>query len=335
MDADPRRARKRPSRLEDELAAFTALCREASDEVLRGPLRKALGSPRSPLAARAAREVGERRLDEFAPELVRVLERFLRDPVKTDPGCRAKEAALEALATLEHPDAEPFLTAAQHVQMEPAWGPPVDTAATLRARAVAALAALALPNFLVLAGDMLGDPEVPVRLAAADSVAHHGDAQGAGLLLLAARRGDEDPVVFSSYLSGALRLAPEWALPRVRSLLLGGDPEARDAALIALGESSLDEAAALLLAHLEDTALAGDRAPILRALGFHRSERALEALTAVIAEGPAADAGEAIRALAPRRTDERVRSRVREAVAGTGDPTLEAAFTEAFEADPA
>src|SRR5437763_159887 len=86
----------------------------AAQEILRG----ALGSPRSFVVARAATLIQEHRLEGFERELRAAFERFLQDPVKSDPGCRAKTAAIEALDYTESFAVAPFVAAARHVQME-------------------------------------------------------------------------------------------------------------------------------------------------------------------------------------------------------------------------
>ena len=55
--------------------------------------------------------------------------RFMENPVKTDPGCSAKVELVTALHDLDCAREEVFLQGLRHVQKEPGWGPPVDTAA--------------------------------------------------------------------------------------------------------------------------------------------------------------------------------------------------------------
>ena len=284
-------------------------------------------------AARAARVVRERALEGFEPELVACWKRFLDNPVKTDPGCEAKLAALEALDASGTYDAEPFEVAARYVQKEPSYGPPVDTATGVRARAIRALANMGYRDLALVAGELLADESPPVRQAAAEAVAHAGDRGGAGLLLLAAIRGDEDPVVQTAYWSGLLELALDHVLPRLRKLLLGPDADARELAAIALGNSGKAEAAELLVEAMEATPLAAERALSIRALGLHRSDRALAVLIGLIADGPPGDAAEAVRALAPRRFETKARERIEAAVRARASPALDAVLREAFTAD--
>ncbi|MBI4864539.1 MAG: HEAT repeat domain-containing protein, partial [Candidatus Riflebacteria bacterium] len=231
---------------------------------------------------------------------------------------------------LDQGDPDLFLAASRHVQLEPSWGAPVDTATALRARGVLALANLGYPDLLLVAGELLSDDSPPVRQAAAEALTHCGDRSGAGLLLAVFRRADEDPVVATAVLSGILSLAPDWGLPRAGALLSGPDDSARELAAIALGQSGLDEAATLLIAYLNDTPLASRRAFAVRGLGLHRSDRALEALLEIVAGGTPADAAAAVAALSPRRFDPRVRDRVRAAAERNRSANLERALQDAF-----
>jgi HEAT repeat protein len=325
--------RKKKDQLEAEFGRFAAMRSGPLTPDDLAHLRTTLARGISFLVSRAARVVKERTLEGFERELSAAFTRFLDNPVKTDPGCEAKLACLEALDTLDHNDPDLFLTASRLVQMEPSWGPPVDTGTGLRARAVRALAHMGHADILLVAGDLLGDPAAPVRQAAAESLAHAGDRGGAGLLLLASRRGDDDPVVHTAYLSSLFTLAPDWALPRLRTLLLGPDEEKRELAAIALGNSGRDDAASVLIEAMEATPLAAERALAIRALGLHRSDRALDVLVELIATGGPRDAEEAVRALAPRRFEARARSRIEAAVAGRGDARLSATLATAFADD--
>jgi hypothetical protein len=323
-------ARKKPSSLEAQLAALKTVTAAPASGEAREAIRRALAGGPSLVAARAARLVREHALEGLGDDLVAAFRRFLADAVKSDPGCAAKLAALEALDYGGHDDAAPFLEATRHVQKEPAFGPPVDTAAGVRARGVLALSRLAHPDLPLCAGALLADPEGPVRQAAADSLVAAGDRSLAGLLLLRWSAGDEEPLVILACMAGVLALASDQALPRLHAALFGGDGEPRELAALALGQSGRDDALDLLLEQLREAPRALERAPALRALGLHRSERALEAALDVIAGGAVADAEAALAGLGARRFERGLPDRVRAAVRKNGDPRLAAALAAAF-----
>lgn len=303
--------RRRAPSLEEETAALGECDPNTPDG--RAGISAGLASARSFVVKRAAELVKERQVEGLEAELSAAFSRLLVDPAKADPGCHAKLALLEALDWLDASEEETFLLGAQHVQLEAAWGPPVDTATGVRARSVLALARTGYPDLALLAGELLGDPEPPVRQAAADALAARGARAGAGILLLKLRAGDADPMVTLAVMSALLALAPDWALPRLERRLHVRDGEARELAALALGQSRRDDALALLLTALEDAVRTDDRATVLRAIGLHRSDRALEAMLGVIEGGRPVDARAAIVALAVRRFEPDVCQRARSA----------------------
>ncbi len=308
------RGRGKRDSFQAKLARFEATTREPSSDEARAGLREALGTGPGLLAARAAKIVREHSLAGFDDDLSAAFRRLRVDPVKNDPGCLGKLAALEALDFGSHGDAAIFLEATTTFQKEPAWGPPVDTASGVRARGVLALARLSHPDLSLVAGGLLADPESPVRQAAAEALAANGDRALAGALALRWIVGDDDPLVMLACMTGLLALAPEYALPRLRDALHGADEGARELAALVLGPSTRPEALETLLAHLEAAPRASERAPTLRALGLQRNDRALAVLLSTVATGRIQDAEAAVAGLAARRFDPGVRERTRAAV---------------------
>jgi HEAT repeat protein len=265
-------------------------------------------------------QLERQQLDE---ELKAAFVRFTRNGPKLDPGSKAKLAALTALDFLESLDAEPFVTAVRLVQKELTQG---DTGAVVRARAVLGLARLQHPDFMLHAAERLADREPSVREAAADALGHRGDPAGAGLLELRLRIGERDPSVLLAVLSAMIALAPNWGVNRAAGLLGGrldadggedddwGSRDASDAAALALGQSHRDDALGLLVDALGAEVRAVSRATLLRAIGAHRSERAVEVLLRTVAEGDGGDAGVAVEALLARRADPDLLERTRVAV---------------------
>ncbi len=248
--------------------------------------------------------------------------------MKRDPGCKAKLAILEALDFTESMDASPFLAAASLRQLEPAWGPPVDTAAGCRARAVLALARIGHEDAVLIGGVLLADPEHAVRASAADALAHSGVRAAAGVLLHKLGVGDEEPGVLLACMSGVLALAPGLAMARLVDQLEHGDAQAKELAALALGQSTRAEAAQALVRAAEACVLSSERAVLWRALGLHRSELALQTLLGILDRDNEADARAALQALAPRRFEGSVRERVTDAVRGR--PELARELAQAF-----
>jgi hypothetical protein len=307
---------------EDEMAALSEVAESPRSDDGRTRLLAGLRSKRSLVVARAARLVKQHGLDGLDAELKEAFFRFLENPVKNDPSCHAKLAAIEALDYAESMDAAPFLRAVRHSQFEP-----VDTAAGVRSRGVLALARIGHSDFDLVAARLLTDPLSPVRQAALDALVHRGDRAGAALALGTLCRGDEDPLVTLAAMSALLTLAPGPGLDEVRERLDGED---RELAAVALGQSRSDDALAALLDALERCTRPEERQPILRGVGLHRSERALEALLVVIADRSEADARSAIESLGPRRFEAGIVERVRAAAARNSRADLSAIVEETF-----
>jgi hypothetical protein len=114
--------RSRPNRFEKELEALRPALADPDSPASHAILRTALNRSGSFVAAKAAAAIREHLLGGFEEDLKAAFERFMKDSVKTDPGCKAKLAALEALDYLESLDPAPFLTALRYFQKEPGWG---------------------------------------------------------------------------------------------------------------------------------------------------------------------------------------------------------------------
>jgi|GEM_PF-1783130 len=179
------RSPRRSTALERELADLASALSNPGDRTSREPLLAALVSPRATVVALAAQAVREAALPGVEEALVRTYASLHGE----DPGCRARLALLEALDHLEATDDAPFVHAARYVQMEKAWGAPVDTAAGVRARAVAGLARMGSRDLSLVLGEMLADPEPPVQAAAADALAHFRGERATSALLEVVARG--------------------------------------------------------------------------------------------------------------------------------------------------
>ena len=232
-------ARKRA--LEETLQALRRVREEPGTEASRTELRRVLTSEGAHAVARAAALVAELELEPLVPELVAAFPRFFADLPKSDPGCSAKTAIVEALRRLGQDQGELYHRAARHVQMEPVFGGRVDTAVDLRGAAALALAETGGPDVLGLLAELLADPEPPVRISAARAVAGLGSPAGVPLLRLKALVSDPEPRVVSECLLALLRLDARGERAFVEGFLEKRD-ELAEAAAEALGESRLPEA---------------------------------------------------------------------------------------------
>lgn len=314
MSASAMASKKRQT-LEDELNALVAA--DVHTASGRRQLELALGSERQRVVARAATMVRERHLDGFEPQLAQAFDRFLIDGAKTDTGCLAKVALIEALDVLESSDAEFFLKATRVVQPEPAWKTAADTAGGVRARALSREQNEIGKAEAREGVEAFSDSQHTVRLAAAEALAHFGVRHGAGVLLLALAKPEEDPLVTLASMSALLSLAPEVGLPRLTTLLRGEDAETRELAALALGQSNRTDALDVLVTALNAASTSRTREPLFKALGIHRSDRAINVLLDALGSETQADAQAALEALATRRFEPGVRSKVEARVSST------------------
>src|SRR5277367_488610 len=135
--------------------------RAMSCDDAREPLRKALKARNNYLVGKAAAITGEKRIEQLIPDLIAAFDRFMRDPVASDPQCWAKNGIARALKDLEHDDPEVFQRGIAHFQYEPVWGTREDTAGALRSTCAFALSQTRLETFAILKllTDLLADPE--------------------------------------------------------------------------------------------------------------------------------------------------------------------------------
>lgn len=316
--------------LEDTLGALNRLRDDPTSAAALAELRKVLNGKSSHAVAKAAQIAGESEIAALTPELVAAFERFMTNPVKSDPNCRAKAAIADALYRIGHTDEAVFLLGIRHRQMEPVYGGRVDTAIDLRAACALGLARMNYPDVLVELADLLADPESRVRAAAAQAIAYYGSDHGVPLLRLKVLSGDNDPSVISESLAALLRLAPASSLPFAARLLDTSDSALSEGAALALGGSRLPEAFAVLRQWWDRISDVAIRRTALLAIAMLRRDQPLDFLLALIKEADGPTAREAIAALGMYRHDDAIRQRVAECVEQRTDVDLRAALAAAF-----
>jgi HEAT repeat protein len=322
--------RSRRRSLEDKLAAVRELGQDPRSEAAASELRRALGDKNWLVVSEAATVIGEHALHAHRDQLLEVWPRFAAKGNKTDPGCRAKEAALAALDSLELLDPEPFLAAIRYQQFEPVAGGKVDTAGGVRLRALAALVRLLHADATLYAGELLADPDPQVRVGVARLLGQSGARGLAGLLVYKLRAGDEDPTVLSESASSLLALAPDFGTPLLGSLLAQGSEVMRATAALALGQSNREAMVAVLIAWLEGATWDGDFELGVRALGLSRLEPAREFLLGVVGRSSLGRARLAIQALAIHSYDRTLHDRVRAAADRSQHAQLSQEIDRAF-----
>lgn len=306
---------------------------DVGSDLAKKALTKALALKSNLVVARALKIIFEHELSDFEGPMRKAFERALVDPVKSDQGCRTKEGVVAALDVLREPMPELLIAGIRHVQLEPAWGKPVDTAARLRGMCAMALLNSRHPDTMTELARLLADPELEARRMAVDALAHCGNSPVAlPLLTLRVLSGDPQPEFLSECFSALLQLDAQESFAFVEEYLRGEDPELSQAAAVALGQERPDGAFELLRECCEAT-LGEERRVLFLAMAMLRSDAAWGFLLESAEHDSSPVAREALEALAVYRDQADLLVKVREAVARRDDAEVELndAIDELFE----
>jgi HEAT repeat protein len=328
-----------PASFDNELAELESLNEGIKSGVLLNPdqiehLRTALAHRNNFIVSKAARLAGEAELAALLPDLLVAYDRFFRDPVRTDPKCWAKEALAKALVKLQHREKDTYLRGLRHIQMEPSFGPPEDSAGGVRATCAHALVdckGISDAELLVYLLEALTDTDKSVRVEAVRAIANVGGVSAALILRLRAQLGlvppDSDtPEVLGAVYSALLSLDGPAAIPLVAKALESGDDLAAEAAF-ALADLRTDEALAPLRARFNAGADPWFSGVLLSAIALTRLPQACDFLLDLIARDTR-EASSAIEAIARSSPSDELRARVEQAIEQADSPRLRKAFQE-------
>ena len=307
------------SRAQVALDALNALEPVAPRTDQLAVLLKALNDKHFLVVARAATLAGDRLLHELSGDLIYAYARFLKDPVKRDPGCKAKQAIARALVTLECQDLEFFRAGILYRQLEPAWGRPTDTATDLRCSCGMGLAAAGPLRAVAELTALLNDPEAVVRSGAARAISCGNPHEAEAVLRFKVQIGDAEADVIGECFSALLIIEPDHSLPFVAEYLRHADDALREFAALALGESRLPQALTLLRDAWDEAVGSETRGALIRATALHRSEAAFEWLLEIIATGSSKHAQAAVAALAVYERNSRLIEQIEAAKARRSD----------------
>lgn len=320
-----------------ELEFFSASLREGKaigeDEIQH--IRRVLAHRNNFLVSKAARLAAECELTQLLPDILTAYDRFFHDAAKSDPKCWAKEALAKALVKLGHRTKHEYLRGMRHHQMEPSFGPDIDTAGTLRATCAHALVdcpGLSDADLLTALLEPLTDHDKAVRIDAARAIANVGGITAALVLRLRVLLGPvsklkDEPEALGAASAALLSLDPS-AVPLIAKALEAEDDFAAEAAF-ALAELRTPDALAPLLAHLR-TGVDPSFAPTLvTAITLTRSDEAFAFLLDLIARN-AREAPDALEALARIAPPTELHARITEAVDQADSLRVKQAFARFF-----
>jgi HEAT repeat protein len=315
---------------ETQLAALDALKQETDATLRESRLRLALHDKSNFVVARAARMAGEWECKRLIPDMIAAFDRFLKNPIKTDKGCAAKQAIAEALLELDYDGEEVYLPGIRHIQLEPAYGPPEDTAELLRGKCAMGLVRIGYPNALVELTDLLVDKTPNARLAAVRAVGGVGGETAEMLLRLKALNGDSEPQIIGECFAVLLEIAPERSLDFVARYLELDDPWLANQAALILGESKIPLAFDILKRQWEASATTEQRRELLLPLALHRSDAAFHFLLRVIEEAHHSLACSALEHIQYGLSDDARRQALQRAVDTRNEETVTRQYQELF-----
>ncbi len=313
---------------EKRVAAVDALRNAIPSEACTSQIRSALADRNNFLVSKAAAIAGDQGLVTLTESLLTAFNRFLKDPVKTDPQCWAKLAIAKALRQLGHSDADVFLKGITHIQREPVWGGTTDTATALRGTCALALVDSTLPAQTVLTHlvDLTADQEKLVRLEALRAITSMGRDESELLLRLKLLSGDVDTEVSGQCMLGLLELNAPDAV-RFVERYLASDDDLRFEAIAALGSAPQPEAVEGLIHCWKAT----HETAALRSLGLSKHACAIDFLIEVAETGPSSGASVAIESLAVSRFHNEIAQRLLQVLDGRGDRDLLKVFHRFFQ----
>ena len=303
---------RKVSSLEAQLDRLAELRSQPPSPEGHAEVARYLASKMNLVTAKAARIAGEWLAAELTPELVAAFDRFMVKPETTDKRCAAKIEILKALCKLEYSSPSVFRRGVEHVQMEPTWGGSVDTAAEVRALGAMGLAQTDYPEALEEIVPLLLDRERDARIGAVRAVAASGLPGGALLLRLKALSGDE-PEVLGECFAALLRAAPNESLQFVSKFLDNHEEAVAEAAALALGDSRLESAFAVLRDASQLLRARSLRRTLLLAIALLRRENAIDYLLDLVENGESQVSADAVAALAMYKDDPNLQARLNQA----------------------
>ena len=214
---------------------------------------------------------------------------------------------------LDYQESDLFLRGLRHLQPEPTWGGPSDTAGPLRSACALALVQcrdLSSQRALTALLPLFADKEVPVRVNAIRAVEQIGTDSAALLIRLRAELAlpSDSPEILGACLSAILSLEGTSAIPWAARFLTRQDDAAAEAA-IAIAQTHTPEAFMALHKAAKTAQDPWFRPTLLQAIALTRQQPATDWLVQQIKE-ETEDAADAHAALCQAAPSEATRTRL-------------------------
>ncbi|HVH88930.1 MAG TPA: hypothetical protein VM912_19585 [Terriglobales bacterium] len=316
--------------IEKALNRLGELRQEAPSAGTIQEVRQFLNHRSNLIVGKAAKVVSELKLSELLPDLVSAFRRFMANPQHIDKRCAAVTWLLAALYELDYSEPDVYLQGLRHVQLEASFGPPVDTAATLRGISAQGLLRTRYSDAMAEVLPLLVDSEPAARIGAVRAFAVNGGNGGVLVLRLKVLTGDPEPEVLAECFSGLLSAAPEQSLRFVAGYMDVVDDSTSEAAMWALGQSRLKSAFDCLREKWERTVAHSSRKTLLAAIAASRRDEAIQFLCSIVAEGNSASSTDAVTALSSYKSSQTIQQAVADAVRKRGNKQLQHTFEREF-----
>jgi HEAT repeat protein len=222
--------------------------------------------------AEAAKVVREHQLKECIPQLIQSFEKCMINPVRTDPVCIAKKTIISTLRDLDYNEPEIYCKGIKHIQLEPSYGPPIDSAVELRSTCALALVQTGYSDIFYELTAALCDPEANVRQNAARALGALGGERAELLLRFRILIGDQAKENYLEYFKALIESSPRNSIDFIAGYLNNQNPIISEDAAFALGESRCSEAFPILKDIANSKVNINDRKPFLLAIALLRIE---------------------------------------------------------------
>jgi len=276
-------------------------------------IRQLLSHRSNLVVAKTAKLASELRSTDLIPDLVMSFQRFMSNPTQNDKRCAAVTEIVKTLYEFDYVEPDVYLWGLHHVQLEGSFGPPVDSAATLRGTSAQGLLQTRYPDAMAEVLPLLVDPEPPARIGAVRAFTVNGGNAGVLILRLKALTGDPEAEVLVECFSGLLIAAPEQSIEFVSAYMEADESAISEAAIWALGQSRLKSGFDRLREKWDRSATRSMRKTLLAAMAASRIEQASQFLCSMIAAGEnGPDAGDAFEALSTYKSPDSIKRAVAE-----------------------
>jgi hypothetical protein len=314
-------------RAAESLNAIAALRGEPDVGTLTEALKPHLASNTGVVIEKVAGIVRERKIDTLGPELAAAFARLMPGGAKADPTNAAKFQVITAGVELGGLEAETYLAAIRHVQMEGSFGPPIDTARAMRGQAAFGLLNVKYRDALYEIAELLDDAErdgsiTDARRGGIRALGTLAGESSALMLRLTARRYAKDPDTLAEVFASLNAIEAGKSFDFIAGFLDASDDVAAMAAL-AVAESRQPQAAEVLIAAWHANGRhASDPQAFLTALSMTRKPAAIDLLLDRLTDSPLPQAVAALEALRLHRADESLQSRIGQIVIARDDRIL-------------